>query len=169
MRAAPGTAPQGSPAPLPVRAARTRPGPATRQTSLLIGPVTTAPMTARGVVRASLATWGLGHLTEDAEAITSELVTNAYTASTEKAPPGTEPQPLTLWMTAEQGALRIRVWDPDPTPPPESPADPGLLAELLAEHGRGLVIVQSLSDQWGWHPAPNGGKYVWALLVTVTG
>jgi anti-sigma regulatory factor (Ser/Thr protein kinase) len=147
---------------LPVRTVRTRPGPAIRQTSLLLGSVATAPRTARGVIKATLSTWGLGYLTDDAEAVTSELVTNAYTASREKAPEGTEPLPLTLCLTVEHGELRIRVWDPVSAPPVPTQPGPG----ELAEHGRGLFIVHSISTRWGWSPAPNGGKYVWAFLNT---
>jgi anti-sigma regulatory factor (Ser/Thr protein kinase) len=108
---------------------------------------------------------GLAHLSHTAGQITSELITNAITASTTAAPPGTEPRPVTLWIAARDQELRIRVWDPDLTPPPlhQPPPDP------LTEHGRGLLIVTALSRQWGWHPAPNGGKYVWATLRTPTG
>ena len=148
-------------APLPARTARTRPGPVTRQTSLILGPVSTAPGCARGTLREALARWDLAHLTSDAEAVTGELVANAVNASTTKAPPGTEPRPVTIWIAAEHDELRIRVWDPDPTPPPLSPSVP----DLLALHGRGLVIVSALSHQWGWHPASNGGKYTWASLL----
>jgi anti-sigma regulatory factor (Ser/Thr protein kinase) len=156
--ARPGTAP----APLP---ARTGPGPATRQTSLTLGPLTTAPGTARGTLHTALILWGLTHLSHTAAQITSELVTNAITASRAAAPPGTEPRPITLFITARDQELCIRVWDPDPTPPPLHQPQPG----PLTEHGRGLLIVTALSHQWGSHPAPNGGKYVWATLRTPTG
>ena len=147
---------------LPVRTQRTRPGPAKPDTSLILGPVDTAPADARAVLRLSLSLWGLPHLTDDAEAITSELITNAITTSRDKAPPGTEPLPITFRLTveADQGELCIRVWDPDPTPPPPDqplPADDD-------ESGRGLLIVNALSNRWGWHPAANGGKYTWATL-----
>lgn len=141
-------------APLPVRTGRTR------QTSLILGPLATAPGTARGTLNTTLILWGLTHLSDTAQHITSELVTNAITASRAAAPPGTEPRPITLRITARDQELCIRVWDPDPAPPPlhQPPPDP------LTEHGRGLLIVAALSHQWGWHPAPNDGKYVWATL-----
>lgn len=154
--------PEAAPVTLPVRTGRTRSGPATRQTSLMLGPVKTAPRCARGTLHEALTRWGLGHLSEPGQAITSELVTNAIAASIEKAPEGTEPRPITLWVTAENGELSIRVWDPDPEPPPRDQPLPG----DLAEHGRGLLIVAALSHRWGSHPAPNGGKYVWASLKT---
>jgi anti-sigma regulatory factor (Ser/Thr protein kinase) len=156
------TAARPAAAPLPARTGRTRPGPATRQTSLTLGPLDTAPGTARGTLHATLTLWGLAHLSDTARHITSELTTNAITASRTAAPPGTEPRPITLYITTRDQELCIRVWDPDPTPPPlhQPPPDP------LTENGRGLLIVTALSHQWGWHPAPHGGKYVWATLRT---
>ena len=149
------------PGPLPARTQRQRPDPATRERTLLLGPVDTAPRCARATLSESLTLWGLRHLNEPGEAITSELVTNAITASIEGARArGTEPPPVTLWITARNGELCIRVWDPDPTPPPRDQPRP----DDDAEHGRGLLIVNALSSRWGWHHAPNGGKYVWATL-----
>jgi anti-sigma regulatory factor (Ser/Thr protein kinase) len=148
------------PAILPARAGRQHPGPATRTTGLILGPVQTAPRCARGVLAAALAQWGLTRLREPGEEITSELVTNAITASRKAAPPSTGPLPVTVWITAGDTELCIRVWDPEPAPPPADPSLPG----DLAESGRGLFIVAALASRWGWHPAPNGGKYVWAAL-----
>jgi hypothetical protein len=82
------------------------------------------------------------------------------TASRDKAPESTEPVAVTLSATVEHGELRIRAWDPDPTPPPRDQPLPG----DDAESGRGLFIVNALSSRWGWHPAPNGGKFVWSAL-----
>ncbi len=108
-------------------------------------------------------TWGLAHLSEPAEAITAELVTNAITASGRTALPGAVPQPVMLWASAPpgRGELCIRVWDPDPAPPPRD--DTGDIPDLWAESGRGLFIVAAYSSRWSWYPA-HGGKYVWAAL-----
>jgi anti-sigma regulatory factor (Ser/Thr protein kinase) len=144
----------------PARAGRQLPGPATRTTGLILGPVETAPRCARGILAAALAQWGLPGLREPGEEIISELVTNAIAASHRAAPPGTGPLPVTVWITAGNGELCIRVWDPDPAPPPADPSLPG----DLAESGRGLFIVAALASRWSWHPAPSGGKYVWAAL-----
>lgn len=145
---------------LPVRTDRTRPGPATRDTSLLLGPVDTAPADARATLRLTLMTWGLAHLTGPAETICSELVANAIAASRDKAPEGTEPRHITFRLTATATELRIRVWDPDPTPPPLDAA----LPPDDEECGRGLFIIATLSSQWGTCPGPNGGKTVWASI-----
>jgi anti-sigma regulatory factor (Ser/Thr protein kinase) len=159
------TRPEAAPPPLPgPRSPGThRPGPATRQTSLILGAVATAPRDARATLKAALVTWGLAHLSEFAEAITAELVTNAIAASARTALPGTAPQPVTLWASTQpgHGELCIRVWDPDPAPPPRD--DTGGTPDLWAESGRGLFIVTAYSSRWSWYPAL-GGKYVWAAI-----
>lgn len=37
-------------------------------------------------------------------------------------------------------------------------------ADSAAESGRGLYLVESFSDSWGWHPLAGAahGKIVWA-------
>ena len=47
--------------------------------------------------------------------------------------------------------------------------------DCLAESGRGLVVVASLSEQWGYCPAPEGreqggeeGKVVWAAFAATS-
>jgi anti-sigma regulatory factor (Ser/Thr protein kinase) len=150
-------------APQPLRPGRQRPEPATPETSLVLGPVDTAPGTARATLKTALALWELRHLTDDAAAITSELVTNAVAASTHGAQArGIQPPPVMLALTARHGELCISVWDPDPTPPPRHQPPP----DDDAENGRGLLIVAALATRWGWHPANGGGKYTWATLRT---
>jgi anti-sigma regulatory factor (Ser/Thr protein kinase) len=98
-------------------------------------------------------------LGEAGEAVTSELVTNAIAASRQVSPSGAERGHVMLRLTVRGSELCIRVWDPDPTPPPRDQP----LPDEYAEHGRGLFIVRALSERWGWYPA-RGGKYVWAAL-----
>ena len=49
---------------------------------------------------------------------------------------------------------------------PPTPANPG----QDAEDGRGLLLVQALSLQWGWYfpastsPGGHAGKVVWAIV-----
>jgi len=35
-----------------------------------------------------------------------------------------------------------------------------------AKSGRGLQMVDALSDVWGWSPIAGGGKAVWAILFS---
>ncbi|GDY74674.1 hypothetical protein SAV31267_041590 [Streptomyces avermitilis] len=71
-----------------------------------------APRIARVTLRAVLAGHGLTGLTDTAELVTSELVTNAYRHTT---------GPATLRLRALAGArLRVSVWDANPHIPPPS-------------------------------------------------
>lgn len=136
-------------------------GPAQLTTSLLLEAVPSAAGHARGAVTEALARWGLHHLTEDATAIATELVSNAVAACVEAPLPAGMPMAVSIWLNAERGELTIRAWDPDPTPPPRD-----YQPEPDDEHGRGLMIVNALSHRWGCTPAPGGGKYVWSRLRT---
>jgi hypothetical protein len=52
----------------------------------------------------------------------------------------------------------IQVWDGNNQMPRHSEL------ELDAEHGRGLLLVESLSAEWGaFAPERAGGKVVWAI------
>jgi anti-sigma regulatory factor (Ser/Thr protein kinase) len=145
---------------LPTRTTRTWPSPARPDTSILLDPEDTAPADARATIRRTLETWELFDLTDLAEIIGSEIVTNAITASRDHAPPATVPRQVTLRLTADDQELCIRVWDPDPTLPPRDqplPADD-------EEDGRGLFIVNALASGWGSESGRDGGKVVWAAL-----
>jgi hypothetical protein len=48
----------------------------------------------------------------------------------------------------------------DPRPPVLADAGPG------AENGRGLVIVQAVSEEWGYYARSPGGKVVFAVIST---
>jgi anti-sigma regulatory factor (Ser/Thr protein kinase) len=96
-------------------------------------------------------------LTDDVELVVSELVTNAVTAA--QALP--QPAPVRLWLLSDSRDVLVVAWDASPRPP--APADP----DLLGESGRGLLLVQALSQRWGSYPTPrHGGKVVWALCGT---
>ena len=144
------------------RAATRRP-PAERLcvAQLELSAVSTAPRRARAAIRATLAEWDLDALAGDAEAITSELVTDAIAASRQVAPAGRAPGPVWLTITATSTELHVNVWDPNPDPPADDLPGP------WDEDGRGLLIVKALSHFWGWyHPKGRGGKLVWAAFTT---
>ncbi|MFC7220202.1 ATP-binding protein [Streptomyces polyrhachis] len=121
---------------------------------------------ARSVVRSHLCDWGLDKLSDDVCAAVSELVTNALRHGT----PPQEPRarraaqgaqgvnPLTLGLMRRGSAVVCAVFDPGLGVPRLSAPDP------LAESGRGLHIVASLSDLWGWSRPTPAGKAVWAVF-----
>jgi anti-sigma regulatory factor (Ser/Thr protein kinase) len=111
---------------------------------------------ARLHVRHVLWEWGLARLAEDAELLVSELVTNAVAAPQ----PADEICPVRLWLLADRTRAVILVWDSCPAPP--APVN----AAEDAESGRGLLLVEAVSQRWDWYfPQRMGGKVVWALLL----
>jgi anti-sigma regulatory factor (Ser/Thr protein kinase) len=137
--------PQPTPAARPLRAV------------LDLGAVPTAPSCARAWTRQILWEWRLNDLSEAAEGIVSELITNSLLAS----------RPLTrsaivLILTFNRGELAILVRDFCPGTP--QPRDAG----ACDESGRGLLLVESMSDRAGWCPPEDGapGKVVWAVIVS---
>jgi anti-sigma regulatory factor (Ser/Thr protein kinase) len=110
----------------------------------------------RRTLRLILTMHGLIRLVDTAELLAAELVSNAVRHTK---------GPAALRMRWSAGVLRIGAWDADPEPP-EPPAESQLIGE--AEQGRGLALVRSCADLWGWQPlARNGnrGKYVWFELA----
>jgi hypothetical protein len=64
-----------------------------------------------------------------------------------------------MWLSIDHERIVIQVWDADEQMPVVQQAD------LDAEHGRGLLLVESLSDAWGsYRPQHPNGKIVWAVL-----
>jgi anti-sigma regulatory factor (Ser/Thr protein kinase) len=152
--------PDAIPGPSPART-RTPAAQRPRTTRLEMRAASTAPGRARAFLRAALAGWGLAALTDDAEAITSELVTNGITASQQAAPAGITPAPVWLTITDATAELFIDVWDPSPEPPTA-----GHVCGTWDENGRGLLIVKALSHRWAWYHLGHGGKVVWAAILT---
>ncbi|MEV7614740.1 ATP-binding protein [Streptomyces sp. NPDC089799] len=81
--------------------------------------------------------------------------------------PGREPEPpvrlhLMRWSTRLVCAVR----DPSEDTPGGSFAPEKTDENCDAESGRGLFLVDSYSDSWGWHPLAGRltGKVVWALF-----
>jgi hypothetical protein len=132
-----------------------------------LGALPTAPRLARGFVSVALNGWRLDAAIDVAQLLVSELTTNVVEAATD---PDGNPRydvddrlPL-LWvrLLCDQVRLVIEVWDTLPealgAPHVEHP-------HWDDEHGRGLEIIDSLAEDWGWEPVPGwSGKRVWAIL-----
>lgn len=95
--------------------------------------------------------------------LTSELVTNAITHSQSGWPGGT----LDLTIAASCSALLFSVTDQGSTAG-EPAALPAMAAAPGGTHGNGLVLVDSLSDGWGYRH--DGGRTsVWFRLRALGG
>jgi anti-sigma regulatory factor (Ser/Thr protein kinase) len=102
---------------------------------------------------------------ETGELLVSEMVTNAFQAACGTVPgpsgPGREPA-VRLSLRSFPGELLIEVIDRSP----DTPVSPSTGHE--SEHGRGLMLIDALSREWGWFPVPGGGKCVYCRLATET-
>ncbi len=117
----------------------------------------TSPRIAREFTSATLCSWGLAELTDDAVVIVSELVTNAIRHGGCTLAGGDE-RPVKLSIVRNGRFVVCIVTDPsgdDPTV--RSPDD-------ACETGRGLQVIEALSRAWGWSPLPGMGKAVWAAI-----
>ncbi|WP_329561908.1 ATP-binding protein [Kitasatospora sp. NBC_01266] len=150
-----------------------------------------AVKTARDFTRTTLLRWGLDDLFDDVALVASELVTNALrhaigqpTAADlpgsrcpnsplagfpVQAGAGRSPEeqghgpegrlPIRISLVHRASQLVCAVSDPSSCGPVTREAD------FVAESGRGLHLVDSFSQSWGWHPLASGaGKVVWALF-----
>lgn len=120
-----------------------------------LGAVVTAPGCACAWTRQVLWEWQLAGVSDTAAVIVSELTTNAVHISCQEGQPF-----IRLILTLDQGELAILVRDFCPgTPQPGN-------AGADEENGRGLFLVQSMSDRFGWNPANDGapGKLIWAVV-----
>jgi anti-sigma regulatory factor (Ser/Thr protein kinase) len=109
-----------------------------------------APAEARRQVQAVIRAWDVPVDPDVAALLTSELVTNAISH---------EPGPtVTVAITCSLGELRVDVHDTSRRLPvlANIPAD--------AEAGRGLMLVATLSADWGVYRDP-AGKAVYFTLV----
>ncbi|MEU6348271.1 ATP-binding protein [Streptomyces sp. NPDC047072] len=126
---------------------------------------------ARRFTRGTLDQWELGDRFDDVALVVSELVTNAL----RHAMPGTgavnghvnnghaaeQNPPVRLHLMRWTERLVCAVRDPSQDSPVARDSE-----DFSAESGRGLFLVDSFSDSWGWHPLAGtlGGKVVWALF-----
>jgi len=94
-------------------------------------------------------------MADSAELLVSELATNAVLASRRLDRPA-----IWLFLACDRAQLVILVRDFDPdTPAPRHASDDD-------ESGRGLMLVEAISDRFGWDRPADGtpGKVVWAVM-----
>jgi hypothetical protein len=135
------------------------------QSYLELGALPSAVACARLHARQVLWEWGLHALSDTAELIVSELVTNGISASRGLTGsrfaghwiPGAPP--LRLWLHGDPQRITVQVWDANDQAPTRQ------ATELDAESGRGLLLVEALSAAWGsYKPRDSSGKMVWAMV-----
>jgi hypothetical protein len=89
----------------------------------------------------------LTELTDSAELLVSELMTNVITANQATG----IGSPVRPWLLADHARLLILVQDDSPHPPTRT------TPSTDAGRGRGLLLVDAISNRWDWYiPNPQG-------------
>jgi anti-sigma regulatory factor (Ser/Thr protein kinase) len=111
---------------------------------------------ARALVRTALAELEHAADSDTAELLTAELVANAVEHTAGEGP-------IELVVELLPTGCQVEVHDPDPAPPGDltvpHPAEP----DPWQEHGRGLLLIRTLSSSCGHRPTESG-KAVWFRL-----
>ena len=105
-----------------------------RRASLAVSETSAAPRQARRFVVATLAEWSVGSVSERAELLVSELVTNVIRHA------GCSPR---IVISEDDGYVRIEVFDHGPG---------GAVQRQRATDdvgGHGLLLVEAVADRWG--------------------
>ncbi|MEV5413350.1 ATP-binding protein [Thermopolyspora sp. NPDC052614] len=121
---------------------------------------------AREHVAVVLASFGLTsrELIDDAQLITSELVTNAITASVAGASGNGDGHASALGKRVRvsvrmvDARLVLEFWDDGAGVPKQRTPDD------YEVRGRGLFLVEALCNRWGYHRPTPGEKIVWVEL-----
>ncbi|MGD0561375.1 MAG: ATP-binding protein [Streptosporangiaceae bacterium] len=120
-----------------------------RRLRLTVGPL--AATEARSEVRTAIRSWEIPVDEDAAVLLTSELVTNAIRNDAGR--------PVMLVITCSGNTLRVDVHDTSRCMPVvvDAPAQ--------AETGRGLMLVASLSADWGFYRTPAGKAVFFTLAL----
>lgn len=102
---------------------------------------------ARDFVCVHLAAHHLLHLVEDVRLVVSELATNAVAHAQ---------TPFAVSLSSANGSVRLAVQDESTSAPVRSARD------VMDMSGRGLMLVELLSREWGTSTDSHGFKTVWA-------
>ena len=115
---------------------------------------------ARDFVIATMHRWGVAERSEDIAMVVSELLTNALRHALPGPSQAGSRRAIRLGLLQPGPCVLCAVADPSRMPP--IPKEPGPFAET----GRGLDVVGTVSDNWGY-VLGDLGKVVWAMFSTV--
>lgn len=115
------------------------------QTVLAAEPMSAA--LARDFVRVHLIAHRLSHLVEDVRMVASELATNAVAHARTQ---------FLVTLSSADGSVLLTIKDESTSAPVRSVPD------VMDMSGRGLMIVEALSQEWGTSADGRGSKSVWA-------
>lgn len=122
---------------------------------------------ARVFTEKALRDWDIPHLLDPLALVVSELVTNAVRYGVPGALDGLwagqdERERIQLGLLHTGSCVLCAVWDPNETAPTKRSPD------HLEDGGRGLCLVESLSQAWGFlrfrEAGEPAGKAVWAFF-----
>jgi hypothetical protein len=119
---------------------------------LELGALDSAVPCARLHTRQVVREWGRPDLADTAELLVSELMTNAIRASAGLMSPA-----VALWLLSDGRCVVVQVGDGSHELPVRQDADTD------SASGWGLLLVESLSRDWGSYRRANG-KVVWARI-----
>ena len=105
---------------------------------------------ARDFVSEHLMSHGLLHLVEDVALVTSELTTNAVVHARTF---------FAVTLSRSDGLVRLTVRDGSTSLPIRTTPNPAGMS------GRGLMLVELLSEEWGASTDSDGSKAVWASFT----
>jgi Histidine kinase-like ATPase domain len=146
--------------PAPVASAWSRsPRVATRTPGLEYGSVKAA----RDFAGATLCRWGMAGLGNDVGVVVSELLTNALRHALPRPAGFATAAPIRIGLLHPGPCVLCAVADPSNEVPVIREPD------HLAESGRGLHVIASLSERWGWTAPSRNGKLVWATFPIPAG
>ncbi|MFJ2868209.1 ATP-binding protein [Kitasatospora sp. NPDC087314] len=118
-----------------------------RRITMLVLPEAHCVRPVRRAVNFILSRWEIAHLTEDAELLTTELLTNAIRHTDNE-------QPIRVTIALDQRWLSIGIRD-------HSASAPQTHRETASqEGGRGLLLVESIAGSWGYRFHLDGTKTV---------
>jgi anti-sigma regulatory factor (Ser/Thr protein kinase) len=93
---------------------------------------------------------------DTAELLTAELVGNAVEHTAGDAP-------IELVIEVLPAGCQVEVHDRDPVPPGDLTRPPDHSPDPWQEHGRGLLLIRTLSSDYGHRPTEHG-KAIWFTL-----